>query len=142
MPVELHSIAADAADLAAALASANLPTEDLAEGGRVFFALADSGRPIGFGGLELYGEDALLRSVVVLPDARGQGYGRVLTEAILRRAQEAGARNAFILTTTAEAFFAHEGFAHIERSAAPATILATKQATTICSTAAMLRRAL
>ena len=53
---------------------------------------------------------------------------------------EAGARTAYLLTTTAEAFFAHDGFVRIERSKAPPSILATKQATIICSSAALLTR--
>lgn len=144
MPVELagHPIAADAPELVAALEGAGLPIEDLGEGGRSFFAFEAEGRPVGFGGFELYGEDALLRSVLVLPEARGKGYGRAVTEAVLARAREAGARRAYLLTTTAGAFFEHEGFALIERSAAPASILGTRQAATICSTAALLARAL
>lgn len=144
MPVELaaHPVAADAPELVAALEGASLPTEDLGGGGRLFFAFEDAGRAVGFGGFELYGEDMLLRSVVVLPEARGQGYGHAVTEAVLGAAHKAGARRAFLLTTTAESFFQHEGFAHIERACAPASILATKQAMTICSTAALLTRPL
>jgi len=129
-----------APELAAALAGAGLPTEDLEGGGRSFFAFEDNGRPVGFGGFELYGEDALLRSIVVLHEARGKGYGRAVTEAVLARAHQAGARTAYLLTTTAQAFFEHDGFKRIERAAAPASILATTQATTICATAALLAR--
>ena len=53
---------------------------------------------MGYGGYELYGEDVLLRSVVVLPAMRGKGLGRALTESLLARAGEAGARRAFLLT--------------------------------------------
>ena len=144
MPVELaaHPVAADAPELVAALEGASLPTEDLGDVGRSFFVFEDAGHTIGFGGFELYGEDMLLRSVVVLPEARGQGYGHAVTEAVLVAARDAGARRAFLLTTTAESFFEHEGFARIERASAPASILATKQAATICSTAALLTRPL
>lgn len=142
MPADLvvRAIAPDSPDLVAALEAAQLPTEDLNDGGRTFFAVERAGRPVGFGGFELYGEDALLRSIVVLPEARGRGYGRRVTEAVLARAREAGARTAYLLTTTAEAFFEHEGFTPLERRSAPASILATRQATTICSTAALLTR--
>ena len=138
--MDVRSIAPDAPQLVAALEAAHLPTEDLGEADRAFFAFEEAGRSIGFGGFELYGEDVLVRSVVVLPEARGQGFGRAVTEAVLARAHQAGARRAYLLTTTAESFFAHEGFAPIERTGAPPSILATKQATTICSTAALLAR--
>ena len=142
MPAELvaRTISSESPELVAALLAADLPTEDLGDGGRNFYAFEEAGRPIGFAGFELYGEDMLLRSVVVLPDARGKGYGRALTEAVLARAGEAGARRAYLLTTTAVSFFRHDGFAYIERAEAPASILATKQATTTCSTAALLTR--
>ena len=102
----LRPIAADAPELAAALKDAHLPTEDLADGGRTFFGLDEGGQPVGYAGYELYGEEALLRSVVVLPEQRGKGYGRAITDAVLAEAAKAGARRAFLLTTTAEAFFA------------------------------------
>lgn len=138
----LRPISADAAELAAALEAADLPTADLVDAGRTFYALDESDRPVGYGGYELYGEEALLRSVVVLPGERGKGYGRAVTDAVLSKATEAGARRAFLLTTTAEDFFAHEGFSPIERRDAPDAILATKQATTICSSATLLARSL
>lgn len=140
--MQLRPIAADAPELAAALAAADLPTEDLTAGSGSFFAVEDAGRPIGFGGFELYGPDVLLRSMVVLPEFRGRGYGRAATEAMLARAAHGGARQAYLLTTTAEAFFEGAGFARVERSAAPASILGTTQATTICATAALLTRPL
>lgn len=138
--MHMRPVRPDAPELVAALAAAQLPIEDLSETGRSFFAFEDAGRPIGFGGFELYGEDVLLRSVVVLAESRGQGYGRAITEAVLRRAREAGARHAYLLTSTAESFFEHDGFARIDRAEAPPSILATRQAATICSTAALLTR--
>lgn len=140
--MHLRSIPADSPELAAALDAAGLPTQDLRDGGRSFFAVEDAGRLVGFGGYELYGTSTLLRSVVVLPEARGKGYGRAVTAAVLAQAREAGARDAYLLTTTAESFFAREGFVRIERAAAPAAILATTEAATICATAALLTRPL
>ncbi len=133
-------IDSDAPEFVAALEAANLPTDDLDDAGRTFFAFEEAGRPVGFGGFELCGENALLRSVVVLPEARGKGYGSAVTEAVLMRAHHAGARTAYLLTITAESFFEHQGFARLERGDAPSSILATKQATTICTTATLLSR--
>ena len=140
--MEARAIASDAPELVAALEDAHLPTEDLGDAGRAFFAFEEAGRPIGFAGLELYGEDALLRSVVVLPEVRGKGHGHAVTETVLSRAREAGAQRVYLLTTTAEEFFEHEGFIRIERSKAPPSILATRQASTICASAALLMRSL
>ncbi len=135
-------IGAEAPQLSAALTEAQLPTDDLAEPGRTFFAFLDAGEPVGFGGFELCGEHALLRSVVVLPERRGRGYGRALAARVLEHAREAGAIDAYLLTTTAESFFERAGFSRIDRSSAPAEILETRQAASICATAALLFRSL
>lgn len=138
----LRPIAADAPEVVAALEAAGLPTEDLTDSGRTFFALEDAGEPVAYGGSELYGDNVLLRSVVVLPGHRGKGHGRAVTEAVLADAASAGANRAFLLTTTAEDFFRHDGFTPLERRDAPPAILATRQAATICSTATLLTRPL
>jgi N-acetylglutamate synthase-like GNAT family acetyltransferase len=138
--LEARPVAADAPELRAALTDANLPTEDLLNGGRSFFRFEQGGEPVGYGGYELYGENALLRSVVVVPQMRGKGFGRAVAEALLARARAAGARHAYLLTTSAEDFFTHAGFARIERTEAPPAILATRQAASICTTAPLMSR--
>ncbi len=134
-------VAGDAPDLRAALMAANLPADDLAEPGHAFFRFTDAGRTLGFGGFELLGENALLRSVVVLPEARGKGRGTAAVGLLMQRACVAGARTAYLLTTDAAPFFARLGFRPIERVVAPAGILATRQAASLCpSTGALLAR--
>lgn len=130
-------------ELRAALAAASLPVDDLAEPGRAFFRITEDGRTLGFGGYELHGPDALPRSIVVTPEARGRGLGREATRRLLREAAKAGARHAYLLTETAAPFFERLGFARITRAAAPETILATRQASALCpSSAALLARPL
>ncbi len=98
---------------------------------------------MGYGGFELHGNDALLRSIVVSAEARGGGIGRNLVPLLVLRAFEAGARRGFLLTEGAEAFFAKVGFKPIERSAAPPAILATRQASGLCpATATLMTRTL
>lgn len=133
-------IAADDTGLRDALVAADLPTEDLAEPGRSFFRFDRDGDVVGFGGFELYGPDALLRSVVVVPERRGTGVGTDVSQQLIALAREAGAEQVYLLTTSAAGFFRRLGFAQVDRIEAPAAILSTQQATTICSTAAMLSR--
>jgi N-acetylglutamate synthase-like GNAT family acetyltransferase len=140
--LDARPVPADAPELHAALVEADLPIEDLLEGGRTFLRFEQDGEAVGYAGYELYGEDVLLRSVVVLPAMRGKGLGRALAESLIARAAEAGARRAFLLTTSAEDFFTRAGFARIERSAAPPAILQTRQAASICTTAPLLTRAI
>jgi amino-acid N-acetyltransferase len=124
--------------LAKLLDAERLPSSDLGEPGVRMFAFRDDGAVVGFAGLEVYGKDALLRSVVVDPARRHAGLGRAIVEATLTEAQELGATRAFLLTTTAKSYFERLGFAAIERASAPAAILATRQAAGLCPTSAPL----
>ena len=135
-------IAASDAGLVSALLAAELPIEDIGEPGRLFFRIERDDDVLGYCGYELYGEDALIRSIVVAPAQRGQGNGRAVTEALLREIANVGGKRAYLLTTTAAPFFEHLGFVATDRADAPASILATRQATSICSTAALLWREL
>ena len=126
------------AEFVVALAAEHLPTDDLAEDGRLFFRFEEDGNLLGFGGLELVGEYALLRSVVVPPRSRGQGAGKRITEKLLQRAAELGGTEIYLLTTSAAPFFEAAGFQRIERHAAPPEILATKQASSLCPSSAVL----
>ena len=132
-------IAGDDPALVAALKAADLPTDDLGEPNRRFFVYRSlAGTVIGFGGFERYGADALLRSIVVLPEGRGKGTGRNLVALLAYRALREGAQTAWLLTTTAAEFFDHLKFKRRARDEAPATILATRQAKSLCPASAVL----
>lgn len=121
-----------------ALTAEGLPSGDLAEPGRAFFRIERDGESLGFGGYELHGEDALLRSVVVMPALRGRGLGRDVVEGVLRQAAQAGARRAYLLTTAAAPFFERLSFTRIDRTAAPESIRSTRQAANLCPSSAAL----
>ena len=127
------------AQLTTALHEAALATEDLHEPGRRFFAYSTlSGARVGHGGYESLGENILLRSIVVDPAARGQGVGAGIVGLLLRRAYDQSARQAWLLTDTATAFFEHVGFKPVARDQAPAEVLATRQASSLCPDSATL----
>ncbi|MCB1472039.1 MAG: arsenate reductase (glutaredoxin) [Rhodobiaceae bacterium] len=128
-------------ELVAALAAEKLLTSDLqASGARLFAFATPDGEHAGFGGLELLGADVLLRSVVVPADRRGQGLSGAIVPLLLRRAFDAGARTAWLLTETAAPAFAKLGFAPAERGAAPASVRATAQFSSLCPASATLMR--
>ena len=131
-------------DLAAMLAEAGLPTEDLAEPGRWFFRFAEGGRTVGFIGWEAEdGANALLRSAVVAPARRGHGDGRQIIRWALTRLAELGFTDAWILTTTIEALALRLGFARAGRDEAPDAIRRSRQFAQLCpSTAVLLHRRL
>ena len=137
-------IAGSGTGLTTALQEAGLPADDLTEPGRSFFAYATvTDERVGYGGFEHMGRDVLVRSLVVLPHARQRGIGGGILALLLRRAFDDGGRDAWLLTTTAALFFKRAGFKPVERSAAPAAILATRQAANLCpSSAALLGRSI
>ena len=127
------------AAMSEALRSADLPTDDLDEANVQAFAFADGdGVVVGYGGLEMHGEHALMRSIVVEPARRAQGEGRAIVDRLLAEASACGARRVYLLTTSARAFFATLGFAVVARAEAPAAILATRQAAGLCAVSAPL----
>jgi arsenate reductase (glutaredoxin) len=122
-----------------ALKAAVLPVDDLSEAGRTLFSYRSlAGTLLGFGGYELYGKDALLRSIVVLPEGRGKRAGRNLVPLLMYRAFREGARTAWLLTTTTANFFDKIKFKRRIREEAPASILSTRQAKSLCPKSAVL----
>lgn len=129
----------DKGALSAALDAEGLPSDDIEEPGRRFYRFETlSGDAVGYGGFETYGRDALLRSIVIEQDKRGQGLGRNLTQLLLTRAFNEGARHAWLLTTSAAPFFERAGFKTVDRGSAPQSILDTRQAASLCPSSAPL----
>ena len=125
------------------LADAGLPTADLPAELVGFDVARDGAQVVGCAGLERAGESGLLRSVAVAFTRRNQGLGRALVERCLARARGLGLRDVYLLTTTAETYFAGLGFEAFPRERAPAGIRATAELTSLCpSTAILMRKAL
>jgi amino-acid N-acetyltransferase len=129
--------------LGAALKGAGLPADDIAQADRHFwrFSFADD-IPAGFGGLEMHGTDALMRSITTLPPLRGRGFGRAIVRALEAEAVMLKCQSVFLLTTSAQTFFEKLGYAAIDRAGVPATIRATAQFAALCpqTAAVMLKR--
>jgi UDP-N-acetylmuramate: L-alanyl-gamma-D-glutamyl-meso-diaminopimelate ligase len=69
--------------------------------------------------LEVYGEDAILRSLSVDPDMRGGGYGWILADTAIQQARLRGVRRVYLLTEFASDFFASKlGFRVVDRATA------------------------
>lgn len=114
-----------------ALDAAQLPTDDLGGADQMFFSLSDDDGLIGFIGLEGDGADRLLRSLIVLPTRRGQGYGRMLVERLEGIADDAVERLHLLTSGTGE-FFRKLGYVDAARDQAPVFIAATAQFTSLC----------
>jgi amino-acid N-acetyltransferase len=116
-----------------------LPTVDLTTGHfEHFLGCGAKEAPDGVVGVELHGHEALLRSLSVAKHARNRGYGRALVDAAERYARKRGARRMYLLTTTAEEFFERRGYRVVARDAAPESIRATREFSTLCSSSSTL----
>ncbi|MDO8180206.1 MAG: arsenic resistance N-acetyltransferase ArsN2 [Undibacterium sp.] len=68
------------------------------------------GKIVAVGGLEIYGEQALLRSIAVDTEQRNKGYGKQIVRDVCHSAQLAGIRDVYLKTVSASAFFDGLGF--------------------------------
>lgn len=125
------------------LAANGLPADDVRTKPDCFHVGYRDCEPVGVGGIEPYGPDGLLRSVVIEPSARGDGLGTALCEALEASAAADGVRTLYLLTTTAVEFFGDRGYVEIDREAAPPAIRGTNEFTDLCpASATCMRKAL
>ncbi|MHB2166488.1 GNAT family N-acetyltransferase [Alsobacter sp. R-9] len=117
------------------LAASGLPTDDLEEPGQHFFRLPGA---TAFGGYARGGSAVLVRSLAVGPGQRAAGIGSVLLAALLQRAHAEGAREAWLLTTSAAPIFARHGFRLADRDMAPAVVTGSLQFQGLCPASAQL----
>lgn len=124
------------------LEDASLPFQDLMAAHLANFLVAAGGHTVfGIIGLERYGENALLRSLVVRPESQFTGLGTQLVEALEDHARRTGVKTFYLLTTTAAEFFARRGYEVIARSEAPPALQTTTEFSSLCpSQAVCLRR--
>ncbi|UPV99880.1 arsenic resistance N-acetyltransferase ArsN2 [Halorussus gelatinilyticus] len=121
----------------------DLPASDVRSNPDCFYVAYDGDEAVGVGGVERYGSDGLLRSVVVERSARGDGLGTALCDALERDARDSGVETLYLLATTAAEFFADRGYDEIERAAAPETIRQTTEFTDLCpDSATCMKRSL
>jgi arsenate reductase len=103
------------------------------------YAVVESaGELVGAAGIEVYGEDGLLRSVAVAPGQRGSGLGALVVRDRLQWAANRRLHGVYLLTTTAAEFFEWMGFRRIERDDAPAGIRTSEQFSGACPLSAVV----
>lgn len=128
----------DFAELEAALIGAGLPADDIASRTGSFYRFAKPlGQTVGYGGLEGGNVDALLRSLVVLPAFRGQGFGKAIALTLERIAATASHTTLHALTISAEGLFTKLGYRTAPRESAPAAIAATSEFRDLCPASAI-----
>lgn len=127
--------AAHVDDLPAILAlleKSGLPQDGLSDHVATTLVASEDHTIVGSAALELYGTVALLRSVAVADQLRGQGLGQQLTKEALKLAEQQGVTLVYLLTETASGFFPRFDFRPIPRSEVSPAIHASTEWTTAC----------
>ena len=114
----------------------SLPVEDIPTQLPDFFVIEDEGRIVATIGLEIYGKEGLLRSLVVEREFRNKSLATALLNQLLFHAGEKGIRKLFLITTTAESYFLKKGFKTIERDHVPTSIRSSREFGMICPSTA------
>jgi enamine deaminase RidA (YjgF/YER057c/UK114 family)/N-acetylglutamate synthase-like GNAT family acetyltransferase len=111
-------------DLEAMLRSVDLPLP--ASSDRVTMLKAYlSGELVGCVGYGRYGDSAVLHSLVVIREAKGEGVGRALVQSVIERLRQAGVQQVYLATTDTSRYFGYLGFSPVERDTVPADVLAS-----------------
>lgn len=124
------------------LAEASLPTEDLDASAYALFQVCERAGAIG-GAIALQplaANSVMLRSLVVASDARGNGTGRALVERVEGLAHSKHVHEIFLLTTTADRFFARLGYERVDREVVPDSVRAHQQFRSLCPASAVIMR--
>ncbi len=122
------------------LTRVNLPTEGVAAQFGHYLVIREDTMLAGLCGLEPYGTDGLLRSVAVDPALQGGGLGTQLVLGAEELAYRLGLEALYLLTATAQPFFARLGFENVPRDEVPATIAASWEYRVACAQSASVMR--
>jgi amino-acid N-acetyltransferase len=122
------------------LTASELPLAGVRDSLRDFIVAEVGDDIVGVAGLEVCCDDALLRSVAVLPDWRSRGLGRALVTRAISDAEARGIRALYLLTTSAERYFPGFGFTKVDRDAVPPEVKATEEFTSACPASATAMR--
>jgi phosphinothricin acetyltransferase len=111
--------AEDWRDVANLLELCQLPLAGAEEHLTSFRIAREGATLVAVAGFEPRGDAVLLRSFAVAPAFRRSGLGATLLERLEADAREAGAGRVYLLTTTADDYFARHGFQRLPREDAP-----------------------
>lgn len=122
----------------AALRDSDLPLDGLRDQfGDGYVVAVFEDRVIGVEGIEIHGNDGLLRSAAVVSSWRGKGVGDALTRDRIEWARRRGLRSIYLLTTTAGDYFPRFGFATVDREAAPDAVRRSREFAEACPSTAL-----
>jgi amino-acid N-acetyltransferase len=116
----------------------NLPNSDITLNGNIFLGkFNEMGDLIASGGLEIYDNVALLRSVAVAESQRGKSIGKIITSNLVSTAKSLNIKSIYLLTTAAHGYFIKKGFRDISRTMVPKSIQSSTEFSKMCPTTAI-----
>ncbi len=130
----------DKSDWAAALELlkiSRLPTSDLEAAPVRLYGIFHAEKLTAVSGLEIYGTEAILRSVAIQPAYRSSGLGAALLAATEAKARELQLTDLYLLTITAEKFFRKNNYLTFERSDCSERIRQSDEFSNICPSIAV-----
>jgi amino-acid N-acetyltransferase len=109
--------------LKAALVKADLAAGDIGDPRILFWRFETfEDIPVGFGGIEMHGRDALLRSLVTLPPVRQLGMGAAMVAALEIEARALKCQSVYVVVSGLADFFARLGYRVCAADAVPEQI--------------------
>ena len=124
--------------ICALLASENLPTSDLNPALDNFFIAINGNTLAGVTGMDKYGADGLLRSVVVHKDYRNTGLAGSLVHQLFDHARKQHIAALYLITGTAEGYFKRKGFISIAKEMVPSAVLQSKEFNGLCPASSVI----
>ena len=132
-----HFTDPDLAAFRSVVTRAGLPLDGLGAVPTDVFVASVDGHVVGVAAIERHGPHGLVRSVAVDPGHQGRGIGSALLDTLERHALDSGIEGLYLLTETAEGFFAGRGYRVIGRDAGPAAVMASVEWSSACPDSAV-----
>jgi len=117
-----------------------LPSEDLPSSLNDFYLVPDGGKIIAVIGLERYGHYGLLRSMAVDADHRNKHLAEELVKFLEEEAGFSGVQVIYLLTETADKYFAKKGYHAIKREQVPEQIKSSSEFNHVCPASAVVMK--
>ncbi|MFA6087203.1 arsenic resistance N-acetyltransferase ArsN2 [Mucilaginibacter sp.] len=122
------------------LAAEKLPIADLPETLDNFIVAIQDGTVIGVGGVEVFGNYGLLRSLAVQPEKRGLGIAGKLLARLDAMCKLKGLIELYLLTETAPAYFERKSYLKITREDVPTEVRVSSEFSHVCPVSAIVMK--
>lgn len=115
----------------------NLPANDLEKNKQILFVAKSAANIIGCAAVEVYGNNALFRSLSVSESFKGKGLGQKLMNYVIEYCLDRDIQKLILLTTTADKYFERLGWKRIERSSVSGEISMSTEFSSVCPASAI-----